>query len=116
MAGNTVRKRRRRTLRPAGRLENLVKSVRLDRTTIEVVTLDDLDGEDVVYWQAKSVRERLRALEFLRQVHHGYDACAALLQRVIEIVAPQDLAHVAALDIPRERAGGNKRPQRGEGP
>jgi hypothetical protein len=38
------------------------------------------------YWHSRTPRERLRALELMRQEAYGYDRATATLQRVLEIV------------------------------
>jgi hypothetical protein len=63
---------------------NAVDEVRLDRSVFEVGSLDDEDP-DKAYWHAKSPRERMEALELLRQIIYGYDPASARLQRVLEV-------------------------------
>lgn len=63
---------------------SLLREYRLDRTALSVGTLDDDDARD--YWRRQSPEQRMRALEFLRQVHYGYDPATTRLQRVLEIV------------------------------
>jgi hypothetical protein len=62
-----------------------VEDARLDRSFFDVVSLD---GEicDKEYWRAKSPRERVEALELLRQIVYGYDPATTRLQRVLEVV------------------------------
>ncbi len=57
---------------------------RLDRSALSVGTLDDNEERD--YWHRQTPDERMRALEFLRQVHYGYDPTTCRLQRVLEVV------------------------------
>jgi hypothetical protein len=40
--------------------------------------------DDKEYWLAKSPRERMEALEIMRQIIYGYDPSALRLQRVFE--------------------------------
>ncbi len=58
---------------------------RLDRTQISIANLGDED-DDNAYWHSRTPEERMLALEFLRQVHYGYDPATERLQRVLEIV------------------------------
>jgi hypothetical protein len=59
--------------------------MKFNRGTFSIVTLDDEDIEDKTYWHSKSPKERLVALEYLRQVMYGYDPNTTRLQRVFEI-------------------------------
>jgi hypothetical protein len=63
---------------------NAVDEVRLDRSVFEVGSLDGEDP-DKAYWHAKSPRERMEALELLRQIIYGYDPASDRLQRVLEV-------------------------------
>ena len=65
---------------------NKSKTMKFNRGTFSIVTLDDEDIEDKTYWHSKSPKERLVALEYLRQVMYGYDPNTTRLQRVFEIV------------------------------
>ena len=58
-------------------------ATRIDRTAFEVVTLDAQD-DDLAYWLARSVDERLEASEVERQVIYGYDPATDRLRRVLE--------------------------------
>jgi hypothetical protein len=62
----------------------LVDQARLDRSVLEVGSLDDEDPEKA-YWQTKSPQERMEALELLRQIIYGYDPATTRLQRVLEV-------------------------------
>ncbi|MBM3474958.1 MAG: hypothetical protein FJX75_16985 [Armatimonadetes bacterium] len=58
----------------------------VDRTHVSVVKLTDSDSDpDTAYWHSRTPHERLRALEFLRQVAYGYDPATARLQRVLAV-------------------------------
>ncbi len=61
------------------------KDIKFSRSTFSIVNLHDEDAEDKTYWFLKSPRERLVALEYLRQVMYGYDPNTLRLQRVFEI-------------------------------
>ena len=58
---------------------------RLDKTAITVTSLGE-ERHDHAYWLTRPPAERLRAIEYLRQINYGYDATVARLQRVLEIV------------------------------
>jgi hypothetical protein len=58
---------------------------RLDRSHVSIAGLGD-EGDDRAYWHSRTAEERMMALEFLRQVHYGYDPATERLQRVLEIV------------------------------
>ena len=59
-------------------------AMRIDRTAFEVVTLDAQD-DDLAYWLARSVDDRLEAIEVQRQVIYGYDPATDRLRRVFEV-------------------------------
>jgi hypothetical protein len=62
-----------------------LSSYRLDKTKLSIAPLgDDTDARE--YWHRQPPLERWRAMEFLRQVHFGYDPTTARLQRVLEVV------------------------------
>lgn len=63
---------------------------RLDRTAISFAHLGDED-DDNAFWHSRTPEERMLALEFLRQVHYGYDPATERLQRTIEIIDLADL-------------------------
>ncbi len=50
-----------------------------------VTSLTDEDIEDKTYWLQKNPRDRLIALEYLRQIMYSYDPNTTRLQRVFEI-------------------------------
>ncbi len=61
------------------------KNPRFDRSVISVTNLHDEDAEDKTYWLSRSPKDRLIALEYLRQVMYGYDPNTIRFQRVFEI-------------------------------
>jgi hypothetical protein len=42
-------------------------------------------SDEKSYWLSKTPRERLEAIEWMRQIIYGYDPSATRLQRVFEI-------------------------------
>jgi hypothetical protein len=61
------------------------KFPRLDKTIFSVVSLEEADQDEVVFWLSKTPYERLDALETLRQIFYGYDPTTIRLQRFFEI-------------------------------
>ncbi len=61
-----------------------IGSYQMDKTTLSVATVTAQDRDDP-YWHTQPPHERLRALEFLRQVMYGYDSTTARLQRVFAV-------------------------------
>lgn len=61
------------------------KSFEVDRSAFSVVSLEQQDNEERLYWRAKTPYERLLAVETTRQVLYGYDPASVRLQRVLEI-------------------------------
>jgi hypothetical protein len=57
-------------------------NARLDRSAFEIGSLDD---DANAYWRDKSPRERMEALELMRQIIYGYDPATTRLQRILEI-------------------------------
>ena len=62
-----------------------VDCTRIDRSAFQIASLDE-EELDRQYWRAKSPRERMEALELMRQIIYGYDPTTTRLQRVIEVV------------------------------
>jgi len=58
---------------------------RLDKSVLEVTTVDDAEEDDIRYWHSRTPHERLLALEMLRQFNYGEAATSARLQRLLEI-------------------------------
>ena len=56
----------------------------VDRNMLVVSSLHD-ESDEKAYWLSKTPRERLEALERMRQVIYGYDPSSTRLQRVLEI-------------------------------
>lgn len=59
-------------------------SWRLDRSSLTVASLHE-DPGDKQYWLSKTPRERLEAMELMRQILYGYDPAAARLQRIFTV-------------------------------
>ena len=64
-------------------------SYRMDKTKLIVASLDD-PPDDVEYWLSQPPEERLRALEFMRQIAYGYDPATARLQRVLTVISLEE--------------------------
>jgi hypothetical protein len=57
----------------------------IDRTAFPVTTLSEQsDNRD--YWQSRTPKKRLAAVEQLRQLNYDYDPAADRFQRVIEVI------------------------------
>jgi len=67
---------------------NVVETARIDRSALEIASLDDRESERR-YWRAKSPQERMQALELMRQIIYGYDPATTRLQRVFEVIELQ---------------------------
>lgn len=61
------------------------ENLKFNLSKLSIANLNDEDNEDRAYWLLKSPKERLIALEYLRQVMYGYDPNNSRLQRVFEI-------------------------------
>ena len=58
--------------------------IRMDKSAVSVVSLHD-DSDEKEYWHSRTPRERLEALELMRQINYGYDPATARLQRILEV-------------------------------
>ncbi len=56
----------------------------MDKTAFSVASLRDQPDEKV-YWLSKTPRERLQAVEIMRQVVYGYQPASDRLQRFFEV-------------------------------
>ena len=63
---------------------NAVDSAQLDRSAFEVSSVDEETSERV-YWRTRSPKERMEALELMRQIIYGYDPATTRLQRFFEV-------------------------------
>ena len=62
---------------------------KLDKSAVSVVPLSQAD-DDLEFWLSQTPKERLEALEFVRQVFYGYDPATTRLQRVFEFVKREE--------------------------
>jgi len=60
-------------------------SYKIDTSTFQISELTALSESDKEYWLNRSPRERLEALEFLRQQMYNYDPVTQRLQKVLTI-------------------------------
>lgn len=58
---------------------------KMDRKTFSVGKLQD-PSDEKVFWSTKTTKERLEALELMRQTVYGYDPATTRFQRVFEII------------------------------
>jgi hypothetical protein len=61
------------------------KFPKLDRSGFQVDSLSGLSDEKA-YWLSKTLYERLKAVEQMRQILYGYDPATSRLQRVLEAI------------------------------
>jgi len=59
-------------------------AVRMDKSVLTFGTLDDDDTR--AYWAARTVEERVEAMELMRMINYGYNPITDRLQRVLEVV------------------------------
>lgn len=71
-------------------MESNAFSAKIDKTAFSVTTLEN-DTDDDVYWQQKTLQERLAALELMRQIVYGYDPAICRLQRVLTVTQLSEL-------------------------
>jgi hypothetical protein len=57
----------------------------VDRTCLRVTTHKESEREDRVYWLSRSPQERLRQVEFLRELNYGSEVLNQRLQRVLTV-------------------------------
>jgi hypothetical protein len=62
-----------------------LEEYQLNRSVLSITNLTDTDDEKN-YWLQTTPKERLLALEMMRQINYGYDATTTRLQRIFEIV------------------------------
>ena len=58
---------------------------KLDKTAFSIISLDQNEEDEKVYWLSKTPYERLDAVETMRQIIYGYDPTTTRLQRVFEV-------------------------------
>ncbi len=58
-------------------------SVRMDKTSFSVSSLDE-ESDEKQYWLSKKPVERMYAVELMRQILYGYNPLTERLQRVFE--------------------------------
>jgi len=63
---------------------NLVDSLKLDKTAFTIAALSD-EADEKSYWLSKTAYERLAAIEIMRQIIYGYNPSTIRLQRVLAV-------------------------------
>jgi hypothetical protein len=71
------------------KIMSIIDEYRLDRTKFSVGSLDE-PSDEKAFWLSQTPAERLRALEYLRQVAYGYDPDTTRLQRVLEVAQREE--------------------------
>ncbi|TMQ29525.1 MAG: hypothetical protein E6K70_25540 [Planctomycetota bacterium] len=69
-------------------MSTAIESYKMDKSSFSVAGLTD-ESDERAFWHASTPHDRLRALEFMREIMYGYDPASARLQRLLE-VAPLD--------------------------
>jgi hypothetical protein len=64
-------------------MDELIETVKLDKTTLTVTPLFD-ESDEKAYWLSRTPQERLHHIEVLRRINYGHRATARL-QRVLEL-------------------------------
>ena len=63
-----------------------IDAFKMDKATFSVLSsFEEADEMDKAYWHSKTPRERLEALELMRQINYGYNPITERLQRVLEV-------------------------------
>jgi hypothetical protein len=62
-----------------------LEEYQLNRSVLSITNLTEMNDEKI-YWLQTTPKERLLALEMMRQLNYGYDATTTRLQRIFEIV------------------------------
>ena len=63
---------------------NAIDRLKMDKSALSVVSTSE-ESDDKEYWHTKTPRERLQAVELMRQINYGYDPVTTRLQRVLEV-------------------------------
>jgi hypothetical protein len=58
-------------------------AAKIDKTAFSTGSLLD-PSDEKAYWLSKTPKERLQAVELMRQIVYGYDPSTTRLQRVLE--------------------------------
>ena len=59
------------------------ESAAIQSSPVRLLSREEAEREDRLFWHSKSPVERLAAAEQLRQVAYGYDAATARIQAVV---------------------------------
>jgi hypothetical protein len=63
-----------------------LEKFKLDKSVFRVFSsFEEAEAADRAYWQTRTPKERLLAVELQRQSAYGYDAATARFQRVFEV-------------------------------
>ena len=55
----------------------------IEASAVRLLSREEAEREDLLFWHSKTPAERLAAAERLRQVAYGYDAATARIQAVV---------------------------------
>ena len=67
----------------------------MDKTAFVVMSMEEAAEEDYTEWHSKTVQERFEAMELMRQINYGVDACKGRIERVMTIGDLSDAADPA---------------------
>ena len=59
------------------------ESAAIEASAVRLLSREEAELEDRLFWHSKTPAERLAAAERLRQVAYGYDAATARIQAVV---------------------------------
>jgi hypothetical protein len=62
----------------------LAKAVTAEMPSVRLLSREEAEREDRVFWHSKTPVERLAAAEQLRQIAYGYDGATARIQALAE--------------------------------
>ena len=67
------------------RIEGMTQadSATIEASAVRLLSREEAEREDRLFWHSKTPAERLAAAEQLRQVAYGYDAATARIQAVV---------------------------------
>ncbi len=56
-----------------------------DKNTISIVELGN-EPDDTAFWLMRPARERIAAIELMRQINYAYDPVADRIPRLLEVI------------------------------
>jgi hypothetical protein len=70
---------------PSHQIEGMTQAdlATIEASAVRLLSREEAEREDRLFWHSKTPAERLAAAEQLRQVAYGYDAATARIQAVV---------------------------------